>query len=98
MFVPFFPDILIAAGPLRYHSSIMKQAQNAPALSLTELVARTLRKDVLQMSAYHVPDSVGMMKLDAMENPYALPASLREELGQLAANAPLNRYPDPDSD
>jgi histidinol-phosphate aminotransferase len=87
--VPFFP--------LRYHSSIMKQAQNAPAFSLTDLVARTLRKDVLQMSAYHVPDAAGMMKLDAMENPYSLPASLREELGQLAANAPLNRYPDPEA-
>ena len=90
-------DPLIAVGPLRYHSRIMKQAQNVRALSLPDLVARTLRKDVLEMCAYHVPDAAGMVKLDAMENPYSLPASLREELGQLAANAPLNRYPDPEA-
>ena len=36
-----------------------------------------------------------MVKLDAMENPYALPADMTEEIARIAARAPLNRYPDP---
>ena len=59
-----------------------------------DLVARTLRPEVLAMSAYHVADATGMVKLDAMENPYSLPEGLRAELGRLVAQAPLNRYPD----
>jgi histidinol-phosphate aminotransferase len=42
-----------------------------------------------------VPDSAGLVKLDAMENPYALPTDMQAEVGRLAARAPLNRYPDP---
>lgn len=47
------------------------------------------------MAAYHVADSHGMVKLDAMENPYPLPEALRAEVAALAAGAALNRYPDP---
>jgi len=54
-----------------------------------------IREEIRALSAYHVPDSRGMVKLDAMENPYALPDDLRAELGELAASAALNRYPDP---
>jgi histidinol-phosphate aminotransferase len=36
-----------------------------------------------------------MVKLDAMENPYRLPSDLAQEVGRLAAQAGLNRYPDP---
>ncbi len=36
-----------------------------------------------------------MVKLDAMENPYALPEALRAEVAAAAAGAALNRYPDP---
>ena len=36
----------------------------------------------------------GMVKLDAMENPYSLPPELRNEIARLAADAPINRYPD----
>src|SRR5262245_32534641 len=75
----------------------MKQPAANSALSLPDLVRRTLRDEVLSTSAYHVADAGGMVKLDAMENPYALPAALQEELGRLAARAPLNRYPDADA-
>ena len=75
----------------------MKQPADTSVPSVPELVKRTLRDDVLATAAYHVADASGMVKLDAMENPYALPASLRDELGSLAARAPLNRYPDPDA-
>jgi len=54
-----------------------------------------IRDEVRAMAAYHVPDSRGYVKLDAMENPYGLPPALAAELGQLAAQAALNRYPDP---
>jgi len=50
--------------------------------SLDDLLARIVRDDVRAMGAYHVPDATGMVKLDAMENPYPLPAMLREALGK----------------
>ena len=53
-----------------------------------------IRDAVLAMNAYHVPYSAGMVKLDAMENPYTLPAALREEIAKLAQQAAYNRYPD----
>lgn len=54
-----------------------------------------IRDDILRLAAYHVPDSTGYVKLDAMENPYRLPQALRAALGEIAAEASLNRYPDP---
>lgn len=54
-----------------------------------------IRDEIRAISAYHVPDSAGLVKLDAMENPYALPADLQAEIAQLAAAAAFNRYPDP---
>jgi histidinol-phosphate aminotransferase len=54
-----------------------------------------IRDDIRALAAYHVPDSTGMVKLDAMENPYPLPAEMAGEIGRLAAQAALNRYPDP---
>jgi histidinol-phosphate aminotransferase len=54
-----------------------------------------IRPEIRALAPYHVPDSRGLVKLDAMENPFALPADLRAEIGELAASAPLNRYPDP---
>jgi len=54
-----------------------------------------IREEIRTISAYPVPDSRGLVKLDAMENPYGLPAQLREQVARLAAEASLNRYPDP---
>lgn len=58
--------------------------------------ASVIREDVLAMSAYQVPDAIGMLKLDAMENPFPLPAALAGGLGHMLAGVPLNRYPLPD--
>jgi histidinol-phosphate aminotransferase len=55
---------------------------------------RLLRQDVLSLHAYHVQASPGMVKLDAMENPYSLPEGVRMEISQAAACAAINRYPD----
>ena len=54
-----------------------------------------IRNEVLAMSAYHVQSASGMVKLDAMENPYSLPAELLQSLGASLAACELNRYPDP---
>jgi len=56
---------------------------------------RLVRPEVLAMSAYAVADSSGMVKLDAMENPYPLPPALRRELAERLAAVELNRYPEP---
>ena len=59
------------------------------------LVERIIRADVRALSDYPVPDAAGFVKLDAMENPYTLPQTLRDELGQRLAAVALNRYPVP---
>lgn len=69
-------------------------------MSSTDIAATPeslLRQEVLDLQAYPVPDSSGMVKLDAMENPYLLPQSLREEIARLVADAAINRYPDADA-
>lgn len=53
-----------------------------------------VRPEVMALSAYHVPPAVGMIKLDAMENPYHLPESLRDVVSEVAHGVSLNRYPD----
>ena len=45
------------------------------------------------MHAYAIQDSTGLIKLDAMENPFALPPELQQALGERLARAPINRYP-----
>jgi histidinol-phosphate aminotransferase len=57
--------------------------------------ADLVRPEILALKAYPVPDATGMVKLDAMENPYALPEPLRRELADVLARVELNRYPDP---
>jgi len=59
------------------------------------LIENLIRPDVLALSAYHVQDAAGCVKLDAMENPYQLPEPLRAELGRRLSEVALNRYPTP---
>ena len=54
-----------------------------------------IRDEIRTLTAYHVPDSAGLVKLDAMENPYRLPPELRSRIARLVETAELNRYPDP---
>ncbi|MFI0545811.1 MAG: histidinol-phosphate transaminase [Brachymonas sp.] len=69
----------------------MNTAPNAA--DLRDLIATRIRADVRAMHAYAVQDAAGMVKLDAMENPYSLPPELQAKLGQRLAALPLNRYP-----
>ncbi|WP_265705520.1 pyridoxal phosphate-dependent aminotransferase, partial [Verminephrobacter aporrectodeae] len=52
-----------------------------------------IRPDVRAMRAYQVQPAAGMLKMDAMENPFRLPAQLQAALGQRLGALALNRYP-----
>ena len=54
-----------------------------------------VRPEILALKAYPVASSEGMVKLDAMENPYPLPENLRRELAAVLARVDVNRYPTP---
>lgn len=54
-----------------------------------------IRKEIQALKAYHVADPGDMIKLDAMENPYALPEEILDEWLALLRHAEINRYPDP---
>ena len=52
-----------------------------------------IRPDVRAMHAYAVQGADGLLKMDAMENPFGLPAELQAALGQRLGQLALNRYP-----
>ena len=54
---------------------------------------KMIRQDVQSMHAYAIQDSTGMVKLDAMENPYPLPPALQAELGVRLGAVAIHRYP-----
>ena len=64
-------------------------------MSLDERIRHTIRQDVASMHAYAVQPSEGLVKLDAMENPFELPPALRAAFGERLAAVPINRYPTP---
>lgn len=57
------------------------------------VIQRFIRQDVQSMHGYAIQPSVGMVKLDAMENPFTLPEALRHELGARLGEVAINRYP-----
>ncbi len=68
--------------------------------AITELqqhIADTLTPQLLSMQAYHVPDRSGLIKLDAMENPYNWPPEMVEEWLECLRVCTVNRYPDADA-
>jgi len=62
---------------------------------LNRLIEHWVRPEIRALSAYHVQDASGLVKLDAMENPYTWPDELRDEWAQLIRDTDVNRYPDP---
>src|SRR2546428_13513955 len=61
--------------------------------SAADLVAAVVRPEIRALSAYAVAKAEGMVKLDAMENPHALPAGVRARLFEALAPPPINRHP-----
>jgi histidinol-phosphate aminotransferase len=60
-----------------------------------EAIERLVRPELRALSAYHVPETGALIKLDAMENPYPWPAELVEAWLAELRSVSLNRYPDP---
>jgi histidinol-phosphate aminotransferase len=65
---------------------------------MTDKVTKWIRPPISALSAYHVPDASGLLKLDAMENPYRWPTPMIDEWLSVLKEVELNRYPDPDAD
>ena len=63
-----------------------------------DFVAATVRPEIRALSAYAVAHADGLIKLDAMENPYPLPQAVRERIAAAVASVPINRYPDGGAD
>jgi len=79
-------------GPSPVPSPRKRGEGRAP--SVADLVAAVVRPEIRALSAYAVARAEGMIKLDAMENPYPLPAGVRTRLSEALARVPINRYPD----
>ncbi|WP_295409288.1 histidinol-phosphate transaminase [uncultured Thiocystis sp.] len=62
---------------------------------MKELIDRLVRPEIRALNAYHVPEAAGLIKLDAMENPYVWPESLKTAWLDELRDVALNRYPDP---
>jgi histidinol-phosphate aminotransferase len=58
-------------------------------------IARLIRPEIRALKAYGVAEPEGLIKLDAMENPYRWPQTLRAAWLKELGEAPINRYPDP---
>ncbi len=54
-----------------------------------------IRPEIQALSAYHVAPAQGLIKLDAMENPYGWPPELVSAWLEELRHVALNRYPDP---
>ena len=59
-----------------------------------DVVAAVVRPEIRALSAYAVADAKGLIKLDAMENPFTLPEAIRTKIGAILRDVPINRYPD----
>lgn len=72
-----------------------QNAKNTP-MDITGLM-ELFRPEIRSLAAYHVQSSAGMLKLDAMENPYPLPAPVQTAWAETLAAIEVNRYPAPDA-
>jgi histidinol-phosphate aminotransferase len=66
----------------------------ARGAAAAERVAALVRPEIRALTAYEVAKAEGMVKLDAMENPYPLPDAAQAALAAALARVPVNRYPD----
>ena len=58
-------------------------------------IEQWVRPEIRALDSYPVPDAGGLLKLDAMENPYTWPDELRQAWLERLAGVDVNRYPDP---
>jgi len=62
---------------------------------MTHDVLSRLRPELKKLQAYAVPDASGLIKLDAMENPFTWPPAMRTKWLDQLSHAQVNRYPEP---
>lgn len=58
------------------------------------LIEHWIPEQIRLMKAYNVPDSSGMVKLDAMESPFLIDQGLKRQWLDALVDAEINRYPD----
>ena len=63
-------------------------------MTIEKRVETVIREDVRRIAAYHVQPASGLIKLDAMENPYPLPAPIAEAWRARSTSISWGRYPD----
>ncbi len=71
-----------------------KPTPPADPAAVAARVKAVVRPKIRALAAYPVTKAVGMIKLDAMENPYSLTGEVRAEIAAAVANVRINRYPD----
>jgi len=69
-------------------------SERPPGLDAAGIVAAVVRPEICALAAYTTASAEGMIKLDAMENPFPLPDAVRGRLGAALAQVAINRYPD----
>ena len=62
---------------------------------MNSTIEQLVRPEIRALTAYAVPDSQGLIKLDAMENPYTWPDELKRLWLTELAEVDVNRYPHP---
>jgi len=60
-------------------------------------ITKLIKPQVSKLAAYHIDETPCRIKLDAMENPFSLPALVRRDIAKAVDSASINRYPDPSS-
>ena len=73
-------------GPSSFSFPRKRREETKPPAA--DLVAAVVRPEIRALSAYAVAKAEGMVKLDAMENPYALPAGVRARVSEALAETP----------
>ncbi len=58
-------------------------------------ISTLVKPNVRKLAAYHIDETRVRIKLDAMENPYALPGAVLREIAATVRKTPINLYPDP---
>lgn len=65
-------------------------------MSLSSRLQKVLSPVLKDIKAYKVQPSTGMVKLDAMENPYTWPEEIHQQWLDVLKDVHVNRYPDAD--
>lgn len=68
--------------------------KKAASTNARQRAAQCIRPELRALAAYHVPPADGMIKLDAMENPYSWPPQMVDAWLAALRSVELNRYPD----